>query len=131
MDERSPKQNRSPPLSHRIRMKGGTMPKVWLITGSSRGLGRAFAEAALEAGENVTVTARNVATLADLKQRFGNQVLPLVLDVTNEPQALGAVKSTIETFGKLDVLVNNAGYGNVAPIEDTGIEEFRAQIETN
>jgi NAD(P)-dependent dehydrogenase (short-subunit alcohol dehydrogenase family) len=112
-------------------MKGGTMPKVWLITGSSRGLGRAFAEAALEAGENVTVTARNVATLADLKQRFGNQVLPLVLDVTNEPQALGAVKSTIETFGKLDVLVNNAGYGNVAPIEDTGIEEFRAQIETN
>jgi NAD(P)-dependent dehydrogenase (short-subunit alcohol dehydrogenase family) len=112
-------------------MKGGTMSKVWLVTGSSRGLGRAFAEAALEAGENVAVTARNVATLADLKQRFGNQVLPLELDVTNEPQALGAVKSTIETFGKLDVLVNNAGYGNVAPIEDTGIEEFRAQIETN
>jgi NAD(P)-dependent dehydrogenase (short-subunit alcohol dehydrogenase family) len=112
-------------------MQGGTMCKVWLITGSSRGLGRAFAEAALEAGENVAVTARNVATLADLKQRFGNQVLPLELDVTNEPQALGAVKSTIETFGKLDVLVNNAGYGNVAPIEDTGIEEFRAQIETN
>jgi NAD(P)-dependent dehydrogenase (short-subunit alcohol dehydrogenase family) len=112
-------------------MKGGTMSKVWLVTGSSRGLGRAFAEAALEAGENVAVTARNVATLADLKQRFGNQVLPLELDVTNEPQALGAVKSTIETFGKLDVLVNNAGYGNVAPIEDTSIEEFRAQIETN
>jgi NAD(P)-dependent dehydrogenase (short-subunit alcohol dehydrogenase family) len=112
-------------------MKGGTMSKVWLITGSSRGLGRAFAEAALEAGENVAVTARNVASLADLKQRFGKQVLPLVLDVTNEPQALNAVKSTIETFGKLDVLVNNAGYGNVAPIEDTSIEEFRAQIETN
>ncbi len=107
------------------------MSKVWLITGSSRGLGRAFAEAALEAGENVAVTARNVASLADLKQRFGKQVLPLVLDVTNEPQALNAVKSTIETFGKLDVLVNNAGYGNVAPIEDTSIEEFRAQIETN
>ena len=61
------------------------MSKVWLVTGSSRGLGRAFAEAALEAGENVAVTARNVATLADLKQRFGNQVLPLELDVTNEP----------------------------------------------
>jgi NAD(P)-dependent dehydrogenase (short-subunit alcohol dehydrogenase family) len=112
-------------------MKGGTMSKVWLITGSSRGLGRAFAEAALEAGENVAVTARNVASLTDLKQRFGKQVLPLVLDVTNEPQALDAVNSTIKTFGKLDVLVNNAGYGNVGPIEDTSIEEFRAQIETN
>lgn len=107
------------------------MSKVWLITGSSRGLGRAFAEAALEAGENVAVTARSVASLADLKQRFGQQVLPLVLDVTNQPQALDAVNSTIETFGKLDVLVNNAGYGNVAPIEDTSMEEFRAQIETN
>jgi NAD(P)-dependent dehydrogenase (short-subunit alcohol dehydrogenase family) len=107
------------------------MSKVWLITGSSRGLGRAFAHAALEAGENVAVTARNVEGLADLKQRFGHQVLPLALDVTNESQAFGAVKSTIETFGKLDVLVNNAGYGNVAPIEDTSMEEFRAQIETN
>ena len=71
------------------------------------------------------------SSLADLKQRFGQQVLPLVLDVTNQPQALDAVNSTIETFGKLDVLVNNAGYGNVAPIEDTSMEEFRAQIETN
>src|ERR1700745_4469391 len=106
------------------------MSKVWLITGSSRGLGRAFAEAALEAGDNVAVTSRKVADLADLKQRFGEQVLPLALDVTNESQALGAVKSTIETFGRLDVLVNNAGYGNVAPVEDTTLEEFRAQIET-
>jgi NAD(P)-dependent dehydrogenase (short-subunit alcohol dehydrogenase family) len=107
------------------------MSKVWLITGSSRGLGRAFANAALEAGENVAVAARNVDSLVDLKQRFGHQVLPLALDVTSESQALNAVKSTIEIFGKLDVLVNNAGYGNVAPIEDTSIEEFRAQIETN
>jgi NAD(P)-dependent dehydrogenase (short-subunit alcohol dehydrogenase family) len=107
------------------------MSKVWLITGSSRGLGRAFAEAALVAGENVAVTARKVDNLADLKQRFGNQVLPLELDVTSESQALRAVKHTIESFGKLDVLVNNAGYGNVAPIEDTSLEEFRAQIETN
>jgi NAD(P)-dependent dehydrogenase (short-subunit alcohol dehydrogenase family) len=107
------------------------MSKVWLITGSSRGLGRSFAEAALQAGENVAVTARNVDSLADLKQRFGNQVLPLELDVTSESQALSAVQHTIKNFGKLDVLVNNAGYGNVAPIEDTSIEEFRAQIETN
>jgi NAD(P)-dependent dehydrogenase (short-subunit alcohol dehydrogenase family) len=98
------------------------MAKVWLITGSSRGLGRAFAEAALRAGEN---------SLADLKLRFGDQVLPLELDVTSQAQASRAVKHTIESFGTLDVLVNNAGYGNVAPIEDTSLEEFRAQIETN
>lgn len=107
------------------------MPKVWLITGSSRGLGRAFAEAALEAGENVAVTARRMESVADLKQRFGNQVLPLELDVTSESQALNAVRTTVENFGILDVLVNNAGYSNVAPIEDTGLEEFRAQIETD
>jgi NAD(P)-dependent dehydrogenase (short-subunit alcohol dehydrogenase family) len=107
------------------------MPKVWLITGSSRGLGRAFAEAALEAGENVAVTARRMESIADLKQRFGNQALPLELDVTSESQALNAVRTTVENFGRLDVLVNNAGYSNVAPIEDTGLEEFRAQIETD
>jgi len=111
--------------------RGGQMSKVWLITGSSRGLGRAFAEAALEAGENVAATARKIDGLADLKQKFGSQVLPLELDVTSESQALSAVERTIERFGKLDVLVNNAGYGNVAPIEDTSLEEFRAQIETN
>jgi NAD(P)-dependent dehydrogenase (short-subunit alcohol dehydrogenase family) len=107
------------------------MPQVWLITGSSRGLGRAFAEAALDAGDFVSATARNVGDLADLKPKYGSRVFPLSLDVTNESQAQEAVRSTIETFGKLDVLVNNAGYGNVAPIEDTSLEEFRAQIETN
>jgi NAD(P)-dependent dehydrogenase (short-subunit alcohol dehydrogenase family) len=107
------------------------MPKVWLITGSSRGLGRAFAEAALDAGFCVGATARNVKDLADFKPKYGSRVLPLSLDVTNELQAQEAVRKTIETFGKLDVLVNNAGYGNVAPIEDTSLEEFRAQIETN
>ena len=107
------------------------MSKVWLITGSSRGLGRAFAEAALEAGYNVAATARNVNDLADLRQKYGSRVLSLAVDVTNEAQAHEAVETTIKTFGKLDILVNNAGYGNVAPIEDTSIEEFRAQIETN
>lgn len=107
------------------------MSKVWLITGSSRGLGRAFTEATLDAGEKVAATARNINDLVDLQKRFGNQVLPLALDVTNEAQAEEAVRNTIETFGRLDVLVNNAGYGNVAPIEDTSLEEFRAQIETN
>lgn len=107
------------------------MSQVWLITGSSRGLGRAFAEAALAAGRQVAATARKVEDLAELKNKYGDLVLPFVLDVTNETQAHQAVQATIRTFGKLDVLVNNAGYGNVAPVEDTTLEEFRAQIETN
>ena len=107
------------------------MSQVWLITGSSRGLGRAIATAALEAGHSVTATARNVKDLADLRQKYGEHVLPFTLDVTNELQANYAIQSTITRFGRLDVLVNNAGYGNVAPIEDTTLKEFRAQIETN
>lgn len=107
------------------------MSQVWLITGSSRGLGRAFAEAALAAGCQVAATARRVEDLAELKNKYGDLVLPLVLDVTNETQAHQSVQATIRTFGKLDVLVNNAGYGNVAPVEDTTLEEFRTQIETN
>jgi len=107
------------------------MSQVWLITGSSRGLGRAFAEAALAAGCQVAASARKVEDLAELKNKYGDLVLPLVLDVTNETQAHQAVQAAIRTFGKLDVLVNNAGYGNVAPVEDTTLEEFRTQIETN
>jgi NAD(P)-dependent dehydrogenase (short-subunit alcohol dehydrogenase family) len=102
------------------------MSQVWLITGSSRGLGRAFAEAALASGFQVAATARNTEDLAELKDKYGDLVLPLSLNVTSETQAREAVQATIRTFGKLDVLLNNAGYGNVAPIED-----FRAQIETN
>jgi NAD(P)-dependent dehydrogenase (short-subunit alcohol dehydrogenase family) len=110
---------------------GGMMPRVWLITGSSRGLGRAFAEAALASGCQVAATARNAEDLVELKDKYGDLVLPLSLNVTSETQAREAVQATIRTFGKLDVLVNNAGYGNVAPIEDTALEDFRAQIETN
>ena len=107
------------------------MAQVWLITGTSRGLGREIAIAALEAGHHVAATARKVSDLANLEKTYGDKVLTLALDVTNESQANEAVQKTISTFGRLDVLVNNAGYGNVAPIEDTSLEEFREQIETN
>lgn len=107
------------------------MSQIWLITGSSRGLGRAFTEAALTAGHNVVAGARNIEQLEDLRPRFGQSILPVLLDVTSEAQAKAAVDLAIAHFGGLDVLVNNAGYGNVSSVEDTPIEEFRAQIETN
>lgn len=105
--------------------------QVWLVTGSSRGLGRAFTEAALEAGHRVVATARNSEHLIDIARKFGERVRTVSLDVTNEAQAKDAVDAAIDTFGGLDVLVNNAGYGNVGPVEDTSLAEFRAQIETN
>ena len=107
------------------------MPKVWLITGSSRGLGRALAEAVLTAGDKLVATARNPEQLAGLVERFGDQVRAVALDVTNEPAAAHAVAVATEAFGRLDVLANNAGYGDISPIEDTSLDEFRAQIETN
>jgi NAD(P)-dependent dehydrogenase (short-subunit alcohol dehydrogenase family) len=107
------------------------MSKVWLITGASRGLGRAFTEEILKAGHRVVATARNPEQLADVATKFGRSVRTVSLDVTNEAQAKRAVDAAIETFGGLDVLVNNAGYGNVCPVEDTPVADFRAQIETN
>jgi NAD(P)-dependent dehydrogenase (short-subunit alcohol dehydrogenase family) len=107
------------------------MSKVWLITGASRGLGRAFTEAALKAGHRVVATARNSEHLVDVASKFGESVRTVSLDVTNEAQAKYAVDAAIKTFGGLDVLVNNAGYGNVCPVEDTSLADFRSQIETN
>jgi NAD(P)-dependent dehydrogenase (short-subunit alcohol dehydrogenase family) len=107
------------------------MSQIWLITGSSRGLGRAFTEAALAAGHSVVAGARNPGQLADLRSMYGDKILPIALDVTNEAQAKAAVDAAIAHFGALDVLVNNAGYGNVSPVEDTPLDDFRAQIETN
>jgi NAD(P)-dependent dehydrogenase (short-subunit alcohol dehydrogenase family) len=107
------------------------MSQVWLITGSSRGLGRAFTEAALNAGHRVVAGARNPEQLADLKSIHGENLRVVALDVTSEEQARSAVDAAIASFGTLDVLVNNAGYGNVGPVEDTSLAEFRAQIETN
>ncbi len=107
------------------------MSNVWLITGSSRGLGRALAEAVLAEGHRLVATARNPSQLADLAERHADRVLVLPLDVTDEAAAQRAVRAAIDTFGRLDVLVNNAGYGNVNAIEDTSLAEFREQIETN
>jgi NAD(P)-dependent dehydrogenase (short-subunit alcohol dehydrogenase family) len=107
------------------------MSKAWLITGSSRGLGRALAEAVLAEGHRLVATARDPSRLADLAERHADRVLTLPLDVTDEAAAQRAVGAAIDTFGRLDVLVNNAGYGNVNAIEDTSVAEFREQIETN
>jgi NAD(P)-dependent dehydrogenase (short-subunit alcohol dehydrogenase family) len=104
---------------------------VWLITGSSRGLGRAFTEAALRAGDRVIATARNLGQLADLVGQYGDSVRAVELDVTSEEAAGRAIDAAVAAFGGLDVLVNNAGYGNICPIEDTPLADFRAQIETN
>ena len=107
------------------------MSKVWLITGSSRGLGRTLAEAVLAAGHKLAATARTPSQLDDLVKRYGDQVLPVALDVTDETAANDAIKAAIGAFGRLDVLVNNAGYGDIASIEETNLADFRAQVETN
>ena len=107
------------------------MSQIWLITGSSRGLGRAFTEAVLTAGHRVVAGARNPDQLADLRSRFGEKIHPVTLDVTSEAQAKAAVDAAAAHFGGLNVLVNNAGYGNVSSVEDTPLDDFRAQIETN
>jgi NAD(P)-dependent dehydrogenase (short-subunit alcohol dehydrogenase family) len=105
--------------------------KVWLITGASRGLGRAFTQAVLGAGDRVVATARDPKQLAKLESRHVGSMRAVPLDVTNEAQAKAAFETAIARFGGLDVLVNNAGYGYVAPVEDTSMADFRAQIETN
>ena len=107
------------------------MSQVWLITGASRGLGRALTEAALLAGHRVLATARSPEHLIGIANKFGQSVRTVSLDVTDENQAQNAVETAIQAFGRVDVLVNNAGYGNVSPVEDTPLAEFRAQIETN
>lgn len=107
------------------------MPKTWLITGSSRGLGRALAEAVLSAGDNLVATARSTRELEDLVARYPGQVILQALDVTDFAAAKAAVGAAVDRFGRLDVVASVAGYGNLGPIEDTSIEDFRAQIDAN
>lgn len=107
------------------------MTRTWLVTGCSRGLGRALAEAVIAAGDNLLATARDPETLTDLVARGNRRAVAQALDVIDEEAANRAVARAVDCFGGLDIVVNNAGYGNVAPIEETNIEDFRTQIETN
>lgn len=107
------------------------MKKTWFITGASRGFGRIWAEAALTRGDNVAATARKLADVTDLKERFGDSVLPLTLDVTDPDQPRHAVEQAHAHFGKLDVVINNAGYPLVGTVEEVSEAEVRAQFETN
>ena len=105
--------------------------KTWFITGTSRGFGREWALAALERGDSVAATARNLGSLDDLVAAHGDAVLPIELDVTDREAAFAAVARAHEHFGRLDVVVNNAGYGQFGMVEELSEEECRAQIETN
>ena len=105
--------------------------KVWFITGTSRGFGREWASAALERGDKVAATARNVASLDDLVATYGESIMPIDLDVTDRDADFAAVAAAHERFGRLDVVVNNAGYGHVGFIEEVTEAEARAQLETN
>jgi NAD(P)-dependent dehydrogenase (short-subunit alcohol dehydrogenase family) len=106
------------------------MAKVWLITGSGNGLGRDIAEAALAAGDSVVAGARRLEELNPLVEQYGERVTPVKLDVREEEAAKAAVRTAVEKYGRLDVLVNNAGYGHFAPFEQTTPEQFRDVIET-
>jgi NAD(P)-dependent dehydrogenase (short-subunit alcohol dehydrogenase family) len=107
------------------------MSKVWFITGSSRGLGRSLTEAVLASGDFVAATARNPETLNDLVEQYPNSIYPVKLDVTDKAQIIAAVESTIEKFGRIDVLVNNAGFGIIGATEAYTDEQVRSQLETN
>jgi NAD(P)-dependent dehydrogenase (short-subunit alcohol dehydrogenase family) len=104
---------------------------VFLISGASRGLGRAIVEAALAAGHHVVAGARSVSALDDLAAREPERLAVVALDVTNDEQVRAAVDTAIHRWGRLDVLVNNAGYANMAAAEDVDVDDFRAQVETN
>lgn len=105
--------------------------KVWFITGASRGFGRIWAEAALERGDMVVATARKLVDVADLKERFGDAALPLALDVTDADQVQQAVQQAHARFGRLDIVLNNAGYSLVGTVEEASEADVRAEFDTN
>jgi NAD(P)-dependent dehydrogenase (short-subunit alcohol dehydrogenase family) len=105
--------------------------KTWFITGTSRGFGREWTAAALERGDRVAGTARDPSTLGDLKEQYGDALLALQLDVTDRSAVFDAVKQAHEHFGRLDIVVNNAGYGQFGMVEELSEQDARDQIETN
>ncbi|GLK88703.1 oxidoreductase [Pseudomonas turukhanskensis] len=107
------------------------MSKVWFITGAARGLGAAIAKAALAAGDNVVVSGRRLEPLHQVFAEYGERVLAVPLDVSNEAQALAAAEQAVTQFGRIDVLVNNAGYGQLAPFEDNFSADADNQFATN
>jgi NAD(P)-dependent dehydrogenase (short-subunit alcohol dehydrogenase family) len=105
--------------------------KTWFITGSSRGFGRVWAEAALRRGDKVAATARNPATLQPLVAEYGDRILPLALDVTDRAAAFTAIAKANAVFGRFDIVLNNAGYGQMGAVEELTEADARAQMETN
>jgi NADP-dependent 3-hydroxy acid dehydrogenase YdfG len=105
--------------------------KVWFITGASRGFGRVWADAALKRGDKVAATARKLESIADLEEKYGENVLTLELDVTNHEQVKSVVEKAHAHFGRLDIVLNNAGYSLVGMIEEAGADDVRALYETN
>ena len=105
--------------------------KTWFITGTSRGFGREWAIAALDRGDTVAATARDTATLDDLVAKYGDALLPIKLDVTDRAAAFAAVKQAQEYLGRLDIVINNAGYGHFGMVEELSEADIRDQLETN
>src|SRR5437879_12273379 len=106
-------------------------PKTWFITGTSRGFGREWTIAALDRGDKLSATARSIPQLDDLCAKYGDSILPITPDVTDRDAVFAAVRHARERLGRLDVVVNNAGYGQFGMVEELSEEEARAQIETN
>jgi NAD(P)-dependent dehydrogenase (short-subunit alcohol dehydrogenase family) len=107
------------------------MAKIIFITGASRGFGKLWAEALLQRGDKVVATARNISTLDDLVSKYGDNILPLQLDVNDRSADIAAIQKAKEHFGSIDVLINNAGYGLFGSIEETTEQQAREQMETN
>lgn len=105
--------------------------KTWLITGASSGLGKGIAEAVLKNGDQAVVTARDASKLDELKEKYGDRVLPLSLEITSSEQRAGAVEEAVQKFGRIDVLVNNAGRGHFGSVEDSTEKDIRLLFETN
>ncbi|MFV0129287.1 oxidoreductase [Streptomyces sp. HMX112] len=109
----------------------GRTPRVWFVTGASRGLGRAVTEAVLDAGDTVVATARRTAALDDLVERFGERVVPMALDVTDRAAVFATVAEAAERAGRIDVVLNNAGYGLSGAVEEVSEQQVREQFDVN